>query len=153
MNETRGLWRGKRLVYHNYETAENVCKWVYGYYYHQKPKCGAVGQQFTKYDQECDCIIAKSGKRFEIIPSTLGECVGLRDKNGKLIFEGDILPVYEDGEEYLYKVIYEGDCFMLAMLDSEQGSYPISRFNQDMREVIGNIHDNPELLNGKKEGK
>ena len=78
---------------------------------------------------------------------TVGQYTGLTDKNGKKIFEGDIMPVWENGEEYHYKVIYNGDCFMLAMLDSEQGSYPLSTKNA-ISEVIGNIHDNPELLKG-----
>ena len=78
---------------------------------------------------------------------TIRQYTGLTDKNGKKIFEGDIMPVWEQGEEYNYKVIYNGDCFMLSMLDSEQGSYPLSTKNV-MSEVIGNIHDNPELLKG-----
>ena len=78
---------------------------------------------------------------------TISQYTGLTDKNGKKIFEGDIMPVWEQGEEYNYKVIYNGDCFMLSMLDSEQGSYPLSTKNV-MSEVIGNIHDNPELLKG-----
>lgn len=76
---------------------------------------------------------------------TIGQFTGLTDENGKKIFEGDIMPVWENGEKYLYKVVYCGDCFMLAMLDSEQGSYPLS-IKHNISEVIGNIHDNPELL-------
>lgn len=82
---------------------------------------------------------------WEVVPETVGQFTGLTDKNGKKIFEGDIMPVWEQGEEYHYKVVYNGDCFMLSMLDSEQGSYPLSTKNL-MSEVIGNIHDNPELL-------
>lgn len=83
----------------------------------------------------------------DVIPDTVGQYTGLTDKNGKKIFEGDIMPVYEQGMEYYYKVVYNGDCFMLAMLDSEQGSYPLSVKNT-ISEIIGNIHDNPELLKG-----
>lgn len=81
----------------------------------------------------------------KVTPKTVGQYTGLIDKNGKKIFEGDIMPVYEQGEEYYYKVVYNGDCFMFSMLDSEQGSYPLSTKNA-ISEVIGNIHDNPELL-------
>ena len=81
----------------------------------------------------------------EVDPETVGQYTGLTDKNGKKIFEGDIMPVWENGEKYHYKVIYNGDCFMLSMLDSEQGSYPLSVKNS-ISEIIGNIHDNPELL-------
>ena len=114
--------------------------------------------------------------RIEVIPETVGQFTGLYDATpweelttdeqamflypenggkrskedwkGKPIFEGDIMPVWENGEEYHYKVVYNGDCFMLSMLDSEQGSYPLS-VKHNISEVIGNIHDNPELL---KEG-
>jgi uncharacterized phage protein (TIGR01671 family) len=74
---------------------------------------------------------------------------GLEDKNSKEIYEGDIIPVWENGEEYNYKVIYDGDCFMLSMLDSEQGSYPLSVKNR-ISAVIGNIYENPELLTATK---
>ena len=84
---------------------------------------------------------------FNVLPETVGQYTGLTDKNGKKIFEGDIMPVWENGEKYHYKVIYNGDCFMLSMLDSEQGSYPLSVKN-GISEIIGNIHDNPELLKG-----
>ncbi len=76
---------------------------------------------------------------------TVGQYTGLTDKNGTKIFEGDILPIWEQGEEYPYKVIYNADCFMLAMLDSEQGGYPLS-VKHKQTEIIGNIYDNPELL-------
>lgn len=79
-----------------------------------------------------------------VLPETIGQYTGLKDKNGKKIFEGDVMPLWDSGERYLYKVIYNSDCFMLAMLDSEQGSYPLSTKHK-MSEVIGNIHDAPEL--------
>ena len=86
-------------------------------------------------------------KRYELMQFT-----GLTDSKrienypeGQEIYEGDILPIWEHGEKYYYKVIYDGDCFMLAILDSDQGSYPLATKNY-RSEVIGNIHDNPELL-------
>jgi len=125
------LFRGKR---------KSNGEWVYGNY------CGA--EYLTNEGIEHLIIeVPRSGSSAQVILETVGQYTGLTDKNGKKIFEGDIMPVYEQGEEYYYKVVYNGDCFMLAMLDSEQGSYPLSAKNA-ISEVIGNIHDNPELLKG-----
>lgn len=82
---------------------------------------------------------------YEVIVETVGQLTGLLDKNGKETYEGDIMPLYENGIEYYYKVLYDGDCFMLGMLDSKQGSYPLS-IKSNISQIIGNIHDNPKLL-------
>lgn len=120
------LFRGKRT--------DNK-QWVEGFY-------ALIGEE-----NPSAYIIKSNGHRIRVAHKSISQFTGLTDKNGKKIFEGDIMPVYEQGEEYYYKVVYNGDCFMLAMLDSEQGSYPLSAKNA-ISEVIGNIHDNPELLKG-----
>ena len=120
------LFRGK---------AKNDGEWLCGHY----TEYAGVGQIWVDTD---------NGKHNYLVDiDTVGEYTGLNDQNGKRIFEGDIMPVWEGGEKYLYKVIYCGDCFMLSMLDSEQGSYPLS-VKHSISEVIGNIHDNSELLEG-----
>ena len=67
-----------------------------------------------------------------IIPETVGQFTGLTDKNGKKIFEGDIL-----SSSWGYKGAVEFDAIMYAKLEC--------LFNEDC-EVVGNIHDNPELV-------
>lgn len=119
--------------------------WTYGYYVFVPKRTGMFGQTISSADFDRHYILTmKYNLLKEVIPETIGQYTGLCDKNGKKIFEGDIMPVYEQGEEYYYKVVYNGDCFMLAMLDSEQGSYPLSAKNA-ISEVIGNIHDNPNF--------
>lgn len=81
---------------------------------------------------------------YSIDPETVGQYTGLTDKNGKKIFEGDICKYRSNysGGFIISVVTYTDGCF-LDMADENSG------FNlSDKLEVIGNIHDNPELLEG-----
>ena len=77
-----------------------------------------------------------------VYKDTVGECTGLPDKNGKLIFEGDMLK----GMGGLYRVYYDTSlaCFEWAKINGNWKE-SFSGF-ADEYEIIGNIHDNPELL-------
>ena len=82
------------------------------------------------------------GRRAKVVPETVGQYTGLTDKNGKKIFEGDIL--LKGFEKVLVKW-NENQCRWSIYSDG----YEICGFNestQEYFEVIGNIHDNPELL-------
>ena len=82
---------------------------------------------------------------FTVLPETVGQYTGLTDKNGKRIFEGDIIEcvvIYDIGqyptfEKEIHAVCYREGCFT-PFYNCERNSF----------EVIGNIHDNPELLKG-----
>lgn len=80
----------------------------------------------------------------DFITETIGQYTGLTDKNGKKIFEGDICKHRSDfSGEYIISVVTYTDGQFLAIADENSG------FNlSDKLEVIGNIHDNPELLKG-----
>lgn len=77
--------------------------------------------------------------RADVDPATVGQHTGLKDKNGKRIFEGDI--VYDGFTKD--KVVFE-DC-QWKLVD-RHGMW-INLFDREV-EIIGNIHDNPELIGG-----
>lgn len=135
------LFRGKRV---------DNGEWVEGYY------CGKVNKTFFSPAEDSAQIIDKDLYWHEVIPETVGQYTGLTDKNGKKIFEGDIVRAtctYNTGhgvrkETNSYAVKYhENYCyFYLArrrnnLLFDGNWSYFVDDF-----EVIGNIHDNPEFL-------
>ena len=82
----------------------------------------------------------------EVLPETVGHYTGLTDKNGVKIFEGDIVTGYFNHEKIVGYIFYGGNAQFFIQRD---GIYGIGLDNSDCwLEVIGNIHDNPELLKG-----
>ena len=83
-------------------------------------------------------------------PQTVGQFTGLRDFHGRNIYDGDIIKItgsneakhvaYSDKEAAFGIQYSDGDFFAFA--------FDISGISEDCYEVIGNIHDNPELLKG-----
>ena len=100
----------------------------------------------------------------EVIPETVGQYTGLTDKNGKKIFEGDVIRAHyanvpPERSEHVETVIFRNGrfCGMYAngtmktwagLPDGVQHLPGDRSVWMDSCEVIGNIYDNPELLNG-----
>jgi uncharacterized phage protein (TIGR01671 family) len=89
-----------------------------------------------------------------VIPTTVGQFTGLTDMNGKKIFEGDFVKeqdVVHNGEiqipGHIFSVVMRKGCWcVIPIYDTEEWDFLNGYL--PFLEVIGNIHDNPELLGG-----
>lgn len=130
----RGAWRGKRL---------DNGKWVIGdLIRYESGETSILYERFSRHGYEATEII----RRVLVNSATLGECTGLRDKSGKLIFEGDIVYFYT-GYRYLVVWSKEHAAFMCQNLKRGTLSYNISIISSDC-EIVGNAYDNFTLLKG-----
>lgn len=82
----------------------------------------------------------------EVIPETVGQYTGLTDKNGKKIFEGDIVERLWLGEKHIYRIYYDNDIASFIGADIYSEGFTTFDYDACEFEVIGNIYDNTELL-------
>ncbi len=130
-------------------------EWVTGYYVFRRKRSGIFGQIISELDFDRHLIIDLRGNSHEVIPETVVRCTGLDDKNGKWIFEGDVFEGNKiDGKKKLYKFWYDDENGGFVYGTSYKSGYRLSIakwcFSAKNIEVIGNIHDNPELLEAEK---
>ena len=137
------LFRGKRL---------QGGEWVEGHFFKsdinkRERNSGKATMIFTP---DCDTFITvpECHNSFMVVSDTVGQYTGLNDKNGKRIFEGDIAKVLQGKDKDIAYVGFENGAFMLYpktgnIYERTLWSY---WYNDWDIEVIGNITDNPELL-------
>ena len=130
-------FRGKRL---------DNGEWVVGSYIEAENRDRSIAHQIVPY--KAGLVVR------EVDPATVGQYTGLKDKNGKEIYEGDVIrsPLSED-KTRPHRIFYHtgNAAFMGALVDRKELCY--LRLDQDWiykfgKEVISNIHDNPEFLKG-----
>ena len=125
------LFRGKRTINGD---------WVYGYYVHIGPVSCQRAYIIPEY--------ASSLYVNEVDPSTVGQYTGLNDKHGKRIFDGDIAKVLQGKDKDIAYVGFENGAFMLYPKTGNIYERTLWEYwyNDWDVEVIGNVTDNPELL-------
>lgn len=119
------LFRGKRL---------DNGEWLEGDLVHSVYKIG-------------DTCVGTYGRSFgvhQVATSTVGQYTGLMDKNGKRIWEGDVVKIKGDG---VYLCVWS-ECNLEFSLTNVKESFGMGYLPMYNAKVIGNIHDNQELLEG-----
>lgn len=89
---------------------------------------------------------------YEVIPETVEQCSGVPDKNGKLMFEGDVVNALLDFGMPIKSVcaFRDGSFGLLAKQHGAEHFHPFTSLCNISYEIIGNIHDNKELFEVEK---
>ena len=143
MRENMGLYHGKR--------SDNG-KWVEGYFFETNtPVYRAFIITNMSVDITDGCTDILDFNIVEVDPETVGQFAGLTDKNGKKIFEGDIVDCWSEGINAQGVVQQRIDGLWIIYPAWQKSTFwglcPSSDGSTSV-EIIGNIHDNPEVLKG-----
>ena len=144
--ENRYLFRGKRIDNGEWVIGNCIDDGVTGQVF-----IHTVGNSVNESDKvgEEGCLQFVA---FEVAPTTICQCTGLKDKNGNLIWENDIVAYWDSYSTE--SGLAEADCIGKVVWDDETISFQVTnRLSAESYEVlgdecsvIGNVFDNPELL-------
>lgn len=138
-------FRGKRI---------DNGKWAIGDLRHHNDGSVTIMTNLSVWSDNDDDVDAY-GEELRVVPETVGQYTGLKDKNGKEIWEGDIVkaplldPIFGDALSNAFdnvEITFNNGSFVVAYYKGSRNIYLQDLYS--MVEVIDNIHDNPELLKG-----
>ena len=119
-------------------------KWYYGYYTEGYYLDGTPVSWIEVVDRK-----KKYTESPTVIPDTVGQFTGRVDKNGKRIFEGDVCRFYGTDGYADYVVFWDDTASQWTVRQIDLGAKDVlDSYFAECCEIIGNIHDNPELLGG-----
>lgn len=135
-------------------------QWIEGFYCSMRETTYCFAEDYERHpvplhhliavDEMTDWGLPNQLRLYEIDPDTICQCTGLKDRNGKLIFEHDILEARLDAlfpEEVTHaEVIWTGFCWALKYHECDPDV--MDENDGKIWEVVGNTIDNPELLRG-----
>lgn len=135
------LFRGKR---------EDNGEWIFGSLHIEYGEADRNGSQRLNYR-----ILGMRGECDYVEPETVGQYTGLTDKNGTKIFEGDIVDCWGEGVNAKGTVQQRIDGLWIiypAWQKELMWNLCPDKNGKTTVEIIGNIHDNPELIGGTEDG-
>lgn len=131
-------------------------EWIYGYFYEKAQPLQCIKSENDESEKR-KCFIIFPGfadwnmprpmYQVEVLHDTVGQYTGLKDKNGKEIYEGDI---YHMGDKNIKYVVTWHDTGLIGKQLGSSSYAGLTHWRNKI-EIIGNIYDNPELL--EREGK
>ena len=123
-------------------------KWYYGFYTEGYYLDGTPVAWIEVVDRK-----KKETDSPTVDPNTVGQYTGLTDKNGKKIFEGDVCRFYGTDGYSDYVVFWDDTVSQWTVRQIDLGEKDVlDGYFTECCEIIGNIHDNPELLGGVGDG-
>lgn len=147
----RYLFKAKKK---NWQELPKDEQWVQGYLFDDGFENGRVfvgGFVIEKYNRTaCDDWTVTGINFYEIDPNTICQCTGLRDKNGKLIWENDIIECKDRKHNFQTQIEWDAYCAGFIFQDTETSAVGLDTITANglysESKVIGNIFDNPKLL-------
>ena len=126
------LFRGKK---------KDNGEWIYGYLIQRVP------DRLEIYSPSDKRMYINEMQYFEVVPETVSQFTGLTDKNGKEIYEGDVIRIHEGRNDFKITSIIWNDEYLCYDPTNDELRHSLKSRYSEHYEIIGNIHDNYELLN------